>query len=295
MTQEYREEPMSRHTTLKIGGPAERLIVPGDRKDLLEILSTCARTRTPYFVLGRGSNTLVKDKGVKGIVVKNTAACKELDVNGNDVKVGSSVTLQRLISECVKNGLYGMQYLSWVPGNVGGSVYMNAGLGINEKKCISDHLVSVEVWDGQTVRDLKKEECQFGYRTSVFHRMRGWVILSASFVLPAQDPAIGRESIRTWMRMFKDKWHVKYPNAGTVFRQYYRPLPEIVGHRIGGAQFSTATPGWIVNLGGATFKDVWRLIQYARSCHKRRRVRRPELELVVAPQSRMDRILHRYD
>ncbi len=295
MTIECRNEPMSRHTTLRIGGPAERLIVPTGRSDLLEVLATCVRTRTPFFVLGRGSNTLFKDDVIRGVVIKNTAACTELDIVGNEVTVGASVTLQRLISACVKNGLFGMEYLSWVPGNVGGAVYMNAGLGIDEKKCISDHLVSVEVWDGGTLRTVKREECQFGYRTSVFHRMRKWVVLSARFALPRQDPAIGRERIKEWMRMYKEKWRVEYPNAGTVFRLYYRPLPEIVGHRIGGAQFSTKTPGWIVNAGGATFKDVWGLIEYARKCYKRRRIRRPELELVVAPQSRLDRMLRRYE
>ncbi len=294
MTKEYRDEPMSWHTTLKIGGPAERMIVPGDRKDLLEIVSTCARTRTPYFVLGRGSNTLVKDKGVKGIVIKNTVACKELDIDGNEVIVGSGVTLQRLISVCVKSGLYGMEYLSWVPGNVGGAVYMNAGLGINEKKCISDHLVTVEAWDGNSIRTLKKEECHFEYRRSIFHRMRGWVILSARFVLPGQDPAIGRENIKGWMRMYKEKMCVKYPNAGTVFRRFYRPLEEVIGHRIGNAQISTEPPGWILNLGGATFKDVYGLIRYVRACHKRRGLRRPELELVVTPQSRVDMLLGRF-
>jgi UDP-N-acetylmuramate dehydrogenase len=295
MTEEYRDEPMSRHTTFKIGGPAERLIVPGDRKDLLEILGAYARNRIPFFVLGRGSNTLFKDEGMRGIVIKNTAACTELNIDGNDVTVGASVTLQRLISACVKSGLYGMEYLSWVPGNVGGAIYMNAGLGINEKKSISDHLVSVEVWDGGGIRAIKKEECKFEYRTSLFHRMKGWVVLSARFVLPRQDPAIGRESIKEWMRMYKEKLHVKYPNAGTVFRRYYRPLGEVAGHRVGNAEFSTKSPGWIVNLGGATFKDVYGLIRHARACHKRRGERRPELELVVAPQSRMDRVLGRYD
>mgnify|MGYP001564347419 CR=1 FL=1 len=285
MTTECRDEPLSRHTTIKIGGPADRMLVPTERRDLLDIIATCARTRTPFFVLGRGSNTLVRDEGIRGIVVKNTMACSELEIDGTDVRVGSSVPLQRMISACVESGLYGMEYLSWVPGNVGGAVYMNAGLGIDEKKCISDHLVSVEVWDGGAIRTVKNEDCEFGFRTSLFHRMKRWAILSARFALPRQETEVGRESVKKWMRMFKEKLHVGYPNAGSVFRQYYRPLPEIVGHRIGGAQFSPKTPEWIVNLGGATFEDAWSLIKHAQECHKRRRIRIPELEWVISPGS----------
>ena len=88
---------------------------------------------------------------------------------------------------------------------------------------------------------------------------------------------MGGEGVKQWMRMYKEKLHVKYPNAGTVFRRFYRPLDEVVGHRIGNAQISTEPPGWILNLGGATFEDVFGLIEYVRACHKRRGLRRPEL------------------
>ncbi|MBI1864682.1 MAG: FAD-binding protein, partial [Nitrospirae bacterium] len=170
-SEEYINEPLARHTTFRIGGPADRLVVPGDREDLIETVRACLRTRTPCFLLGRGSNTLVGDRGVRGIVIKNTGACLDLDVDGDTVRVGSSVPLQRLVRFCIGNNLEGMEYLYSVPGNVGGAVYMNAGRGIVENGFIADHLVCVEAFDGEGVRALTKEECGFGYRTSVFQRL----------------------------------------------------------------------------------------------------------------------------
>lgn len=283
---EYREEPLSRHTTIRIGGPAERLLVPQERSDLLDILRTCARTRTPFFILGRGSNTLVKDSGVKGIVIKNTASCTELDVEGNTVRAGSSVTLQRLVRFCIGNNLEGMEYLYSVPGNVGGAVYMNAGRGIAFNQSIADRLVSAEVFDGQKVRTLAKEECGFGYRTSVFQRQRGWVVLSATLRLPSQDRQIGEAKVRERMEYVKAHHDLAFPNAGTVFRENFVPLPEVIGYRIGNACFSTKTPGWIVNLGGATARDVHMLIRHAVRCHRRRSLPAPQLEIVLTPELR---------
>src|SRR5262245_52201929 len=102
------DEPLSRHTTFRIGGPAERMLIPPDRPSLIESVRTCVRTRTPFYLIGRGSNVLVGDEGVKGVIVNNTLACRELTIEEGRVFAGSSVPLQTLIKFCIRNGLYGM-------------------------------------------------------------------------------------------------------------------------------------------------------------------------------------------
>lgn len=291
---EYFNEPLARHTTFRIGGSAERLVVPSSRDELVEILTACRRTRTSTFVMGRGSNLLVKDSGVKGVVIKNTESCRELDWNGKYVRAGSSVPLQKLVKFCVENGRVGMEYLYSVPGNVGGAICMNAGRGEAFNQSISDHLVSAEIFDGERVRTITKEEGSFSYRTSVFQTMKHWIILSALFELPGQERDVGEQLIRERLALAREKHDLGHPSAGTVFKRYFRPLPEIIGHRIGNAQFSAKTPGWIINLGGATCSDVAALIKYAKDCHKRHKIRVPEMEVVVMPQSRWDKLWSSY-
>jgi len=288
---EYLNEPLSRHTTFKIGGPAERLIIPPDRRSLLETISGCIRTKTSFFLLGRGSNTLVKDRGVKGVVIKNTESCSELDYDGKYMKVGSSLPLQKLVRFCHENDLFGMEYLYSVPGNVGGAVCMNAGTGeyCNPVQAISDHLVSIEVFDGAAIKTIRKEECAFTYRTSIFHKMKGWIILSATFELPHQDREIGAQRIKERLALVEEFHDLGYANAGTIFKRNFQALPEIIGHQIGKAKFSEKTPGWIINLGGASCHDVVSLIRYAQRCHKKRRARVPELEIIIATMSWWDR------
>jgi UDP-N-acetylmuramate dehydrogenase len=187
-----------------------------------------------------------------------------------------------------------MEYLYSVPGNVGGAICMNAGRGEAFNKSISDHLVSMEIFDGERVRTITKEEGFFSYRTSVFQKMKNWIVLSVIFELPEQERDVGKQLIKERLAVVKENHDLGYPSAGTLFKRYFRPLPEIIGHRIGNAQFSVKTPGWVINLGGATFNDVAALIKYAKDCHKRHKIRVPEMEVVIAPQSRWDRLLARY-
>jgi UDP-N-acetylmuramate dehydrogenase len=200
---------------------------------------------------------------VIGTVIKNSLACRELELEGKYLKVGSSVPLQKLVIFCLKNNLYGMEYLFSVPGNVGGAICMNAGRGEQHKQSISDHVVSVEIFDGQRIEVLSNEQCRFGYRSSIFQKRQNWIVLSALLDLPKQNKEIGFKKIKERTKIVRETQDRKYPNAGTVFKKHFRQLPEIIGYRIGNAQFSTKTPGWIINLGGATYKDVQRLIKYA--------------------------------
>lgn len=278
---EFVNEPLANHTTFRIGGPAERLVIPQDKESLIEVIISCKERNIPFFILGRGSNVLICNEGLQGVVIKNTHACTELQIAGNYVNVGSSVSLQKLITFCIDNNLYGMEYLYSVPGNVGGAIYMNAGRGEKFKQSISNHIVSVEIFDGEKIRVLKQNECYFEYRSSIFQKEKSWIILSALLDLPKQNKKIGKQKIKERIQFVKKVQDLKYANAGTVFKRNFNALSEIIGYRIGDAKFSTKAPGWIINLGKATFNDVYMLIIYAMDCHKHRGLPIPELELVI--------------
>ena len=277
----YDHEPLSKHTTLNIGGPARRFLIPESPQELIDAVTTCRRRRTPYVVLGRGSNVLVSDRPLKKVVIKNTEACRHLaQPEPHIVEAGSSVPLQELIRFCVERDLYGMEYLSSVPGNVGGAIAMNAGRGLVAHAAISEYLESVEVFDGVARRTVTKAEGQFAYRASVFQR-RPWVILGARFRLPAQPRAVGEAEIAERMALARERQDYSGPNAGSVFGRHFPFAKAMMGRRIHGAKFSDKTPNWIVNTGHARFRDVTRLIALAQWHHVLRGRRMPELEWVI--------------
>lgn len=289
--EELPRESLARHTTFKIGGPVDRLLIPRSCEALLDLVVECRAKKIPHFILGRGSNVLARDGRIRGVGIKNTAACRELSCAGNRVRAGASVPLQEFIRFCHDQGRVGMEYLYSVPGNIGGSIYMNAGTGEAENQALSDYLVAVDVFDGEKLRTLAKEDCQFSYRTSVF-QARDWLILAAEFELPAQDKAVGEARIRERMDLVKALHDLSYPNAGTIFKRNFKYPPVLNGHRIGNAMFSVKTPGWIINLGGATYKDVDGLIQYAKRWHKRKKLPEPELEICILGGTGFDRFLN---
>ena len=261
-------EPMSKHTTFKIGGPAEVLSIPEDEENLLAEIKYFQKNKIPFRILGGGSNILVKDSGVKGFVIKNTRACSQLSIKKNIVEVGSSVRLQEFIRFCVKHNLEGMEYLYSVPGTIGGAIYTNAGRGKRHNLSISDKLVSVRIYDGERIRILNREECRFDYRSSIFQKKRNWVILSAKFKLLEQDKKTGEKKIKERLNFVKEHQDLKYPSAGTIFKKGSEfALKLMMGKQIGKARFSPKTSNWISNLGEAKAKDVIKLINYAKIIH----------------------------
>ncbi len=285
-----RNEPLSKHTTFKIGGKADYFIVPQDKEYLMRYVKELHRFGVPYFVIGKGANILIPDDGIRGVVIKNESACRDFIINENRVQVGSSISLQKFVMTLVRHNLFGMEFLISIPGTIGGSIWMNAGRGSRFDETISKYLISVEYFDGSDIKMLDKDACSFGHRTSVFQKHRDWIILSAQFILPSQDENIGRNKIRERLNAIKRAQDLRYPSAGTAFSSNFKPLPEIRERQFGKARFSEISPGWIINLGGATFKDVYRLIQYVRFCHLRRFLRLPRLEIVVFRNLFLNRI-----
>ena len=277
---ELREEPLKHHTSLRIGGIARRLVIPESRDEFLAAIRQARKENTPYFVLGRGSNVLANDGTIEKLVIKNTEACRSLKLLDNgEVEAGSSLELQRLIRFFLDHNLGGIEYLQSVPGNVGGGIYMNAGRGREYNQAISDHLVSVDVFDGEHVITLTKDRCGFGYRRSIF-RSKDWVILSARFAPPAQARSVGQQLVTERMRHVREAQDNSLPNAGSVFAHRFRLHSHLQGQRVNDAQFSSKTPNWILNLGQATCHDVLRLIRSAQWQHVIRGHLPPSMEWV---------------
>ena len=257
---EMGNEPMLLHTTLHIGGPAKVMLMPESEEEFIGAIKECMQRKVPYRILGYGSNILVSDRGVDGYVINNTKACLRLELEeGGVVYAGSSVRLQTFIRFCVNHDLGGHEYLFSVPGSIGGAVLMNAGLGAQDNKQISDYLLSVRAFDGQQTIIVPKQDCEFEHRRSIFQRRRNWVILGAYFKPPLQDKAIGEKKIKERMKFAKEWQDYNYPTAGSVFRSNSNRhclWGLIRGLRWGKAAYSMKTPNWINNLGGATARQV---------------------------------------
>jgi len=279
------DEPLSNHTTFKIGGPADVLSIPESEEELINEIRRCQSKGIDYRILGKGSNILVDDRGVNGIIIKNTKSCTTLERDGNIVRVGGSVLLPRFVRFCVNNDLEGMENLFSIPATVGGAIYMNAGNYVPKKGRnieISDNLISVKIFDGDKKRKILKESCDFKTRDSIFHRRKNWIILEAKFKLENQPKTIGEKKIKDRMDRIKDWPIYEHPNAGSIFKQksfFSRMICKKLLNKlkIGDAKIEN---NWIYNLGNASFDDVLFLINMTKFLSYLS-FKKPELEIEI--------------
>ncbi|MFE4521358.1 UDP-N-acetylmuramate dehydrogenase [Cytobacillus firmus] len=260
-------EPMANHTTMKIGGPADLFIEPYSIDSLAKAMDLIRQYKVNWRAIGRGSNLLVSDGGIEGVVIKLGRGMDQLDLNGTELRAGGGYSLVALSTIISKKGLSGLEFASGIPGSVGGAVYMNAGAHGSD---ISQILTKAHVLFEDGKMDwLTKDEMEFSYRTSVLQKKRPGIVLEAVFQLTEGD----REKISSAMQKNKDyrketqPWN--FPCAGSIFRN---PLPEyagqliekagLKGHSIGGAQISNMHGNFIVNAGDAKAEDVLALIQH---------------------------------
>jgi UDP-N-acetylmuramate dehydrogenase len=262
-------EPLSLYTTIKIGGPADLFIEPSSIESLTKVMEIVRAHNLNWRAIGRGSNLLVSDKGIDGAVIRLGAELGGVEINGNEIKVGSGYSLVSLATMISKQGLSGLEFASGIPGSVGGAVYMNAGAHGSD---ISRILTKAHILfaDG-TIEWLSNEEMDFSYRTSILQKKRPGIVVEAIFKLVEGD----RAEIVTSMQKNKDyrketqPWN--YPCAGSIFRN---PLPNYAGRliedaglkgfSIGGAKISELHGNFIVNAGNATAKDVLAVIQHVK-------------------------------
>lgn len=258
------QEPLSSYTSFRIGGPAEILYTPEDEGDLVCAVRAARRLGIPTTILGNGTNVLVSDSGVQGIVIRLLEPSRRPTMEEGLVLVKAATPLASLLEFAVVRSLEGLEYLTGIPGTVGGAVYMNAG---SFSQAISTHLAYVELLDRKLEHVVKRhEEIDFDYRYSEFQES-GAIILGAAFDLDPGDQTLIRataERVRTEKRA-KQSW--EYPNAGSVFMNppttYAGKLIEEAGCKglqVGGAQVSPKHANFILNLGDATAADVIRLM-----------------------------------
>ena len=257
-------EPMKKHTTFRIGGPADYYLCPHSTEELQKILQICRENKLEFFILGNGSNLLVSDKGYRGVVIQLWRNFSDIETEDNTITVKAGALLSKVAAEALEESLTGMEFASGIPGTMGGAVMMNAGAYGGEMKDIIRE-VTVLTREGKLLT-LSKEEMNFGYRTSVV-KEKGYVVISAELQLRKGD----REEIRKVMDELKERRVTKQPldmpSAGSTFKR-----PEVYfagklimdaglrGFSVGGAQISEKHCGFVVNKGDATAADVLGLI-----------------------------------
>lgn len=258
-------EPLAPYTTWKIGGPADALVIPETKEQLAEAVRILSRTGTPWFLLGRGSNLLIADKGVRGVVLKLGKAFEQVRFEENLVYAGAAFSFIKLSVLAGKQGLTGLEFAGGIPGSVGGAVYMNAGAhGSDVSRILKQAEVLLE--SGERVA-MSKDDLQYAYRYSLLHRLPG-IVTEAVFELAFGD----RKEIAGAMASYKDRrlrtQPLQLPCAGSVFRnpegRFAAKLIEeagLKGTRIGGAEISTQHANFIINTGQATAEDVLALMQ----------------------------------
>lgn len=257
-------EPMKAHTTFKIGGPAELFIECSDVNRVGELLSAVKADGVPLTVIGKGSNLLVSDSGISGVVL---CICDgNVSADGNTVTANAGAKLSKACLSAYNAGLSGLEFAWGIPGTVGGAVYMNAGAYGGEIKQVISSCTSV-TRDG-VITKRSAEDLELGYRTSIF-KTNDEIILSAKFLLNPFE----KEAIKTKMDDFSErrrsKQPLEYPSAGSTFKRpegyFAGALIEqcgLKGYSIGGAKVSTKHAGFVINKGNATGDDVRRLISH---------------------------------
>lgn len=257
------DELLSKHTSFQIGGPADFYLYPKDLEDLSVIFEFSQQEDVPRLVIGNGSNLLVSDEGVRGIVVDLSKTFHAIHSKDGVVTAGAGVVLLDLLHYCTERGLSGLEPLIGIPGQVGGGIALNAGAFDAE---ISDHLGSIQLM-GQsgTLEKMRKGELNFGYRmTSIPHDA---IIVNATFLLKESNPKNMQNIQRNYLRKRKEKQPLSVPSAGSVFK---RPVGDYAGRlieeagcrglRIGDAMVSKKHANFIVNCRLASAQDVLRLI-----------------------------------
>ena len=263
------QEPLSKHTTFRIGGPAEIFALPKTKEDLFAIGKFLHNSGKSYFLLGKGSNVLASDDGFQGVVICTDALEPFLEfLPDGCVRASASSPNARLLRACAEQGLGGIEYLSGVPGNLGGAVFMNAG---TSSGWIEQALESVEVVGLEgAARTIYKKQLQFSYREQHFLRP-GEVIVAATLKLNPEPRETVLPRLAEASRKRKEAQPIELPSCGSVFRNppntsAWKLIHEVglKGHQVGGARFHPKHCNFITNEGGATQKDVLTLIQLAK-------------------------------
>lgn len=261
------DEPLYKHTTYKVGGPARIYLAVKDVESLVKTIKYCRKHRIKYMIIGRGSNLLFSDKEYEGIIISLNENFNKVKINGSIIKAQAGVSMISLAYQAAKIGLSGFEFMGGIPGSIGGGIFMNAGA---YKSCLSEVVKSVKVLnENLKVVTLTKEEMEFSYRHSIIQDHPKWIVLEATFELENKSVEEINEKLdkRKERRMSSQPWNK--PSAGSVFRNpegnaAWKLIDDakLRGYEIGGAQVSPKHSNFIVNNGYASAKDIYDLIFY---------------------------------
>ena len=263
------QEPMAKHTSFRIGGPADVLAQPADEAELAALLKRAAEHAVPVTLIGNGSNLLVRDKGIRGLVIKLSNIFSSITVEGNELTFGSGISLAMASKKAASLSLSGLEFAVGIPGTIGGAVYMNAGAYDGEMAKV---VTSVRVMDREgKISELKASELAFAYRHTALQNS-GLIVTSVTCVLqPDEADAIAAKMADFSQRRIS-KQPLELPSAGSMFKRppgYFAGTlidqTGLKGYTVGGAQVSTKHAGFVVNVGGATAQDVLQLISDVQS------------------------------
>ncbi len=259
------EEPMSRHTTFRVGGEAECLIQIKEEEELIKLVPYLNQIGQKYFILGNGSNLLVGDKGYRGIIISLGSGMNKIQVDGNRICVQAGALLSQTAITAREAGLSGMEFAVGIPGSIGGGIVMNAGAYDGEMKQITE---SVKVMDAEgRILTLDNDTMEFGYRTSII-KNRPFVVLEVVLRLQTGEKEKIQQKMDELMAKRISKQPLNFPSAGSTFKRpegYFAGKlimdAGMRGYSIGGARVSDKHCGFIVNTGTATAADIKEVIE----------------------------------
>lgn len=270
----YKKEPMSRHTTFKVGGPCDLLINPESLEELVAVIQDLRQKETPYYIIGNGSNLLVPDQGLAGVVVELSQDLSNVEIleeeQGYRVVAEAGIKLSKLANAVYKAGLTGLEFAAGIPGTLGGAVFMNAGAYGGEMAHVVESTQFYDVLKDE-ICVLNQGEHDFGYRKSRFQK-NGGIVLKSTLKLSKGDPEAIRAKMDDLAARRKEKQPLEYPSAGSTFKRpeghFAGKLIEeagLRGYQIGGAQVSEKHCGFVINRGAASAADILELIQYIKA------------------------------
>ena len=268
------QEPMSRHTTFRVGGEAACMLLIRSEEELCKLIPYFKLIGQEYFILGNGSNLLVGDKGYQGIVLKLDKGMQEIQVEDTRIRVKAGALLSQTANLARDHGLTGMEFAAGIPGSIGGAVVMNAGAYEGEMKQIVESVRAMNT-DGE-ILTLDNDTMEFGYRTSVI-RNRPFVVLEAVLTLQKGDVQAITARMEELAQLRRSKQPLEYASAGSTFKRpegYFAGKlimdAGMRGYRIGGAQVADKHCGFIVNTGKATAADIKEVIEEVQARVKQR-------------------------
>ncbi len=276
-------EKMNKHTSFKVGGIADFFVIANDVKELIYILKLAKELKIKTYILGNGTNIVVKDEGFRGIIIKLNF--KNLKIEDDKIIAGAGVSVALLSEYAYRSQIKGYEFISGIPGTVGGAVKMNAGAYGSE---IKDVLISTTYLDEKyNIKEIKNNEHDFSYRKSIFENKK-WIILESTFKVEKGNKEEIKQKRQEIATARQEKQPLDMPNAGSIFKRGDDFLPAklideagLKGYTIGGAQISKKHAGFIVNTGNASAQNIIDLIKHIQTTIKDKFDKDLELEVII--------------